>query len=415
MRANTRRKGSFTFVEPDKNGSKLLKNHANVSKLEHGIYKRQTNRWMLVVWIGLIFPTLAMYPYDDGNDGKVDVVVIDAGHGGKDPGNLGTRRHRKTEKDVALATALLVGKYIEENIEGVEVIYTRDDDTFLELYERTALANRANADLFISIHCNAGVRSAYGSETYVMGWTRAEENLEVSKRENSVILLEENYEENYEGFDPNSPVNNIAVRLAQSAYLNQSVDFATLVQDQFRDRVKRRDRGVKQSVLYVLDYTAMPSVLIELGFLTNSGEEDFLLSTNGQELMASAIYRAFKDYKIKRDALDEGIQIEQLPVDPEEPEEQVLVVVDPDPVFKVQIAVSSSLKECIPENFGGLETVSYYKEGRLYKYTYGEYNSLQDAREAQSQARAAGFGDAYIIAFKGDDKISVSEAERLLQ
>lgn len=381
----------------------------------HAILNRVTNKFTFVVLIGLIFPTLAMYPSYDANDGKVDVVVIDAGHGGKDPGNLGTGRYRSKEKDVSLNVSLLLGKYIEENLEGVKVIYTRDTDEFLELYERTALANRNNADLFISIHCNsAGARSAYGTETFVMGWDRAAANLEVSKRENSVIFLEDDYEANYEGFDPNSPASNIATRLAQSAYLDQSIEFATLVQEQFKDRVQRRDRGVKQSVLYVLDYTAMPSALIELGFLSNSNEEDFLNTTRGQELMASAIYRAFKEYKLHRDALDEGIVMEHHDETPVV-EEPVIQIVERKPVFKVQIAVSSTLKDCTPENFNGLEGVGYYQEGRLYKYTFGEFATQSEAEEARKEAVAAGFQDAYLIAFLGDDKISVSEASRLLQ
>lgn len=388
------------------------------------LFTGKTKKWEFVVWLGLILPSIAMYPSYSPADGQVNVVVIDAGHGGKDPGNIGTGRHHDKEKDVSLSTALLVGKYIKENLPDVEVIYTRDDDTFLELYERTALANRANADLFISIHCNAGPRQAYGSETYVMGLSREAANLEVSRRENSVIFMEDNYQENYEGFDPNSPVSTIAARLSQSAYLDQSIEFATLVQSQFKDRVQRRDRGVKQSVLYVLDYTAMPSVLIELGFLTNNNEEDFLISSRGQELMASGIYRAFKDYKHHRDALAQGIVIQQQSNTPrtnegsstpaEVPEEPV-VETPSNPVFKVQIAVSSSLKELIPANFHGLEDVAYYKEGRLYKYTFGEFDSLEAANSAKSEAVDAGFTDAYIVAFQGENKISVREAQRLLQ
>lgn len=419
MRASTRRNGNFTFVIPEKIGSKLLKKHTNVSKQVHGIYTRPTNRWILLVFIGLILPNVAMIVPRQTDNGKIDVVVIDAGHGGHDPGNLGTGRYSKREKDVALSTALLLGKYISENIEGVKVIYTRTDDRFLELYERTAIANREHADLFISIHCNSGPRSAYGAETFVMGLAREDANLEVSKRENSVIFLEDNYEQNYEGFDPNSPVSNMANTIAQRAYLDQSIEYATLVQNQFKGRVQRRDRGVKQSVLYVLDYTFMPSVLVELGFLTNRSEEDFLITANGQELMASAMFRAFRDYKNHRDAVSDGIKVDQ----PQETAGEVISVDQTPPVevepaipsFTVQIAVSSSLKELVPQNFRGLEDVSYYQEGRLYKYTFGEFSSLKEAEVAKNEAREAGFEDAYIIAFLGEEKISVSEAERLLQ
>ncbi len=429
------RNGSFTFVSPLNDGSKLLKINTTVSKDRNAIIRPSTKRWLFLVWIGLILPNIASVPAAKVDDGKVNVVVIDAGHGGKDPGNLGTGRHSKKEKDVALATSLLLGKYIKENIPDVTVIYTRDDDTFLELHERAALANEVNADLFISIHCNAGPRQAYGTETYVMGLTREEANLEVSRRENSVILLEDDYEQNYEGFDPNSPLSTMFSRLSQSAYLDQSIEYASLVQEQFKDRVRRRDRGVKQSVLYVLDYTAMPSVLVELGFLTNSSEEDFLLSTRGQELMASAIYRAFKEYKLRRDAISDGLTIH-------EAQEQATNAVDsiPDiaksesdstldataeqpiaeeipsgPQLMVQIAVSSSLLECVPQNFSGLEGVSYYQEGRLYKYVLGGFSTKEEAEEAKSAAIEAGFEDAFLVAFMDGDKISVSRAERMLQ
>lgn len=379
----------------------------------------QTKRWVFVVLLVVIIPGLAFSPptFVEADD-KVNVVVIDAGHGGHDPGNLGTGRYSDKEKDVSLSTALLLGNYIEENFPDVRVIYTREDDTFIELHERCDIANNVGADLFISIHCNAvDARSAYGSETYVMGLSREEANLEVSKRENSVIFLEEDYEENYEGFDPNSPLSNIFSHLSQSAYLDNSIEFASLVQTQFRERVQRRDRGVKQSVLYVLDYTAMPSVLVELGFLTNTSEEDFLVSKRGQELMASALFRAFREYKRRKDAISDGISSHdrteqnpttELPVD--EVEEEVSA-----PEFMVQIMVSGNLIECVPENFGGLENVSYYTERRLYKYVVGGFSTREEAEEARQIAREAGFEDAYLVAFYNNEKISVSEAERLLQ
>ncbi|WP_170266343.1 N-acetylmuramoyl-L-alanine amidase family protein [Phaeocystidibacter luteus] len=386
-----------------------------MSKQTDAIYRPQTKRWTLLVLLGLILPSLGFEHKRVEADDKVNVVVIDAGHGGKDPGNVGTGRYRKKEKDVSLNVALLLGKYIEENLPDVKVIYTRDDDTFLELHERCNIANEAGADLFISIHCNAATaRSAYGTETYVMGLTREEANLEVSRKENSVIFLEDNYEENYEGFDPNSPLSTIFGRLSQSAHLDQSVEYASLVQDQFRERVQRRDRGVKQSVLYVLDYTAMPSVLIELGFLTNRNEEDFLLSERGQELMASGIYRAFKDYKLHMDAIADGLVIQERP-DSALVENQPEIEAPAPPHFAVQIMVSSNLVEQNPENFGGLEGVSFYKEGRLYKYILDGYSSKADALEAQARAKAAGFNDAYLVAFHRGEKISVGEAERLLQ
>jgi len=228
-------------------------------------------------------------------DSKVDVVVIDAGHGGHDNGTHG---RLLKEKDVALNIALKVGTYIEKNIPGVKVIYTRRDDRYLALDERADIANKNKADLFICIHANANPNTkAFGTETFVMGLHKDEGNLAIAQRENSVILMDENYEERYEGFNPNSPESYILFTLTQSAYQESSLKFASKVEGQFKDRVGRLSRGVKQAGFVVLWRTTMPSVLIETGFLTNSTEEKFLAGDEGQELIASGIYRAFKEYK----------------------------------------------------------------------------------------------------------------------
>lgn len=228
-------------------------------------------------------------------DSKVDVVVIDAGHGGHDNGTHG--RVIK-EKDLALKIALKVGSYIEKNVPGVKVIYTRKDDTYIALDERAAIANKNKADLFICIHANANPNTkAFGTETFVMGLHKDEGNLAIAQRENSVILMDENYEERYEGFNPNSPESYILFTLTQSAYQENSLKFASKVESQFKDRAGRQSRGVKQAGFVVLWRTTMPSVLIETGFLTNNIEEKFLAGDEGQELIASGIYRAFKEYK----------------------------------------------------------------------------------------------------------------------
>jgi len=228
-------------------------------------------------------------------DSKVDVVVIDAGHGGHDNGTHG---RLLKEKDVALNIALKVGSYIEKNIPGVKVIYTRRDDRYLALDERADIANKNKADLFICIHANANPNTkAFGTETFVMGLHKDEGNLAIAQRENSVILMDENYEERYEGFNPKSPESYILFTLTQSAYQESSLKFASKVEGQFKDRVGRLSRGVKQAGFVVLWRTTMPSVLIETGFLTNSTEEKFLAGDQGQELIASGIYRAFKEYK----------------------------------------------------------------------------------------------------------------------
>jgi N-acetylmuramoyl-L-alanine amidase len=227
-------------------------------------------------------------------DNRVRTVVIDAGHGAHDNGCSG--RFSK-EKDVALKVALELGKQIEENLPDVKVVYTRKSNVFVELIDRAGIANKNNADLFISIHCNSGPAVAYGTETFTMGLHTSEGNLKVAKRENSVILKEEGYKENYDGFDPNSPQSHILLSLRQSAYMDNSLRFAQKVEHQFENKVSRKSRGVKQAGLIVLWKSAMPSVLIETGFLTNPAEEKYLNDKLGQSYIASGIYRAFKEYK----------------------------------------------------------------------------------------------------------------------
>jgi len=228
-------------------------------------------------------------------DSKVDIVVIDPGHGGHD---AGTHGRLLKEKDVALKIALKVGEYIEQNIPGVKVIYTRKDDRYVALDARAEIANKNKADLFICIHANANPNTkAFGTETFVMGEHKDEANLSIAQRENSVILMDENYEERYEGFNPNSPESYILFTLTQSAYQESSLRFASKIEAQFKNRVGRVSRGVKQAGFVVLWRTTMPSVLIETGFLTNSAEEKFLAGESGQDLIASGIYRAFKEYK----------------------------------------------------------------------------------------------------------------------
>jgi N-acetylmuramoyl-L-alanine amidase len=228
---------------------------------------------------------------------KVDKIVIDAGHGGKDPGTHGVI---SKEKDIALKIALELGRIIKENIKDVEILYTREDDTFIELDERPNIANKNDADVFISIHCNAvpsNQNIIYGTETYVMGQHTSGGNFEVTKRENSVILLEENYEERYEGFDPKSPESLILFSLYQNAYINNSLNLADKIEHQFANRVGRKSRGVKQAGFWVLWRTSMPSVLIEVGYLSNPKEEKYLNDELGQVYLASGIFRAFRDYK----------------------------------------------------------------------------------------------------------------------
>lgn len=233
---------------------------------------------------------------------KVRKVVIDAGHGGKDPGTHG---RFSNEKDVTLAIALELGRTIKKYLEDVEVIYTRTTDEFIPLDQRAEIANKNDADLFISIHANAlHSHSVYGTETYVMGPHTFEGNLEVAKRENSAILMEENYEERYEGFNPSSPESHILFSLYQNAYQESSLRLAEKIEKQFEHRVGRRSRGVRQAGFWVLWRTSMPSVLVEVGYLTNPEEEKFLNSELGQVYIASGIFRAFRDYKQEIEAMN---------------------------------------------------------------------------------------------------------------
>jgi N-acetylmuramoyl-L-alanine amidase len=227
---------------------------------------------------------------------KVQTVVIDAGHGGKDPGCHGKN---SKEADIALKVALELGRIISENLPDVKVIYTRDKNQFVELHDRAGIANKANADLFLSIHCNSGPPHVHGTETYTMGLHSSESNLEVAKRENAVILHESDYKKKYDGFDPSSPEGHILFSLFQHAFIEQSLNLAQKIEEQFSKRVGRTSRGVKQAGLLVLWRTTMPSALIEIGFLTNATEEAYLLNSTNQVYIASAIYRALKEYKLE--------------------------------------------------------------------------------------------------------------------
>ena len=351
---------------------------------------------------------------DNINKQEIKTVVIDAGHGGKDGGCHGAHSH---EKHIALKIALLLGGYIDKYIPEVNVIYTRKTDIFIELEERAAIANRNNADLFISIHCNAASPAAFGTETFVMGLHKTDGNLNVAKRENSVIELEDNYKERY-NFDPNSPESYILLSLNQNAYLEQSTLFASLIQEQFEKRVGRFNRGVKQAGFWVLWRTTMPSVLIETGFLTNKSEEEFLASTQGQEYIASAIYRAFKDYKAKMESnLSEITQPKEeiegnFPLKIEKPvEEKTAPPVPPlnkevkeasavkqevpNLYFKIQLLVSKQLFNLSQGKYAKVGDIHFEKSNEYFRYLLGPFTDYKTARAAQQKAWDNGFSDAF--------------------
>ena len=336
------------------------------------------------------------------------VVVIDAGHGGADPGNLGTKRYRTTEKEVTLDVALLLRKYIQERFPDVKIVMTRERDEYPSLQRRVALANETQADLFISIHCDAFDNpKARGSSTFVMGMHKSEESLRVAMKENASIYQEEDYETRYAGFNPDDPDTYIALALKQSVYLNQSLELGSLIQNQFSDRVGRKDRGVKQAGYYVISFTNMPSVLVELGFLTNPEEEDFLNSQNGKELMASALLRAFRTYKEKHHpgpAAPEPAPASQLA--PEEPTEPIAAASNPNaplasPTYRIQILASQDPLSTDDSRLAGVGPVVEYIRNGLYKYAVGSFDSSVEASLQKSQIQNQGFTDAFVVKFEG--------------
>lgn len=372
---------------------------------------------------------------------KTFTVVIDAGHGGKDPGARGTVIN---EKAINLAVALKLGSLISEKHSDVKVIYTRKTDVFIELDERANIANRNKADLFISIHTNAVKRgsSVSGTETYTLGLARSDENLEVAMRENSAILLEDNYLQKYEGFDPKSSESYIIFEFMQNKHMEQSISLASEVQKCFTS-AKRNNRGVRQAGFLVLRKTSMPSILVELGYISNPAEERFMKTKDGQDKLATAIYNAFTKYKWeydrKRGALsgntsaapvlqvvDDQESVVTAPPGSEEyirqknkaeevktvrqsksatPEAQMATQVKKgQTVYKIQILTSDKKLSPNSKLFKGYKNVDYFVEKGIYKYTYGETTNFDSIRKMRRQV-AKDFKDAFIVAFKDGKKV----------
>ncbi|MDY3267209.1 MAG: N-acetylmuramoyl-L-alanine amidase [Phocaeicola sp.] len=367
-----------------------------------------------------------------GNEKKF-TVVLDAGHGGHDPGAIG---RRGKEKNINLSVALKLGRLIEDNCPDTKVVYTRKKDVFLPLHKRAEIANNAKANLFISIHTNAiAARNSHirGTETYTLGLHKTQENLEVAKKENAVILIEDDYKQRYAGFNPNSSESYIIFEFMQDKNMAQSVDFATLIQRHFK-RCNRVDKGVHQAGFLVLRETSMPSVLIELGYISNPSEETYLLSDNGSSNLANAIYNAFLNYKSKNGY--ENINISENIVDEtnivinetndnriedienvecnnnDNNESLITATQNKSPVFKIQIMTSDKKLSSRSKLFKGLFPVDCYKEKGLYKYTYAEdtnYNNVLRIKRTKVDRK---FKDAFIIAFKNGEKMDINQAIR---
>jgi len=354
------------------------------------------------------------------NRTKIRTIVIDPGHGGKDSGTMGTKRFKIYEKHVALTVSLKLGKYISDAFPEVEVIYTRDSDFFLELNERTEIANKANADLFISIHCDGFTNpKPSGASVFVMGMSKLKANMDVAMRENSAIYLEDNYKKKYDGFDPKSPESYIVFSLMQNTYLNQSLKIAEQVETQFSTRANRKSRGVKQAPFYVISRTNMPSILIECGFLTNPKEEEFLHSEIGQDYIASAIFRAFRSYKESveieepkiKDTIKSDVKINN------EVEKKIKVIADTKQesdlnlIFKIQIG--TYLKSMLDQKEFVNLNAEEVKINGTFKYFVNSGNDKKEADNLRNHLREKGFNGAFVVAFLNGKRISTKEALNL--
>lgn len=380
------------------------------------------NKYKSLIYIVLFFLSIHLY----GQSNEKFKVVLDAGHGGKD---FGANYYGFIEKNIALNVALKIGKILEKN-PNIQVIYTRKTDVFVELMERAKIANRANANLFVSIHCNAAPKGeAQGTETFVMGLTKNASNLEVAKKENAVITLESDYKVKYAGYDPKSPESIIGITLLQEEYLDQSITIATKIQNEYTNKLERKNRGVKQGPFLVLNQTSMPSVLTELGFLSYKPEGQYLNSEDGQEELAKGIADAILSYK--KEYYGGTIVVDRNEREKEKPlpnetlakidtpkikevkkiEPEILAKPSTDEaIFKIQISASGKKLDLLPQNFKGLSPISLVAENTLYKYFYGETTNYEEAKAKLAEAKQKGYDSSFIVAFKNGKKVSIQEA-----
>ncbi|MDR0364322.1 MAG: N-acetylmuramoyl-L-alanine amidase [Bacteroidales bacterium] len=356
----------------------------------------KNGRLKLILLLILALQGASLYAQD--YSGQIKTVTLDAGHGGHDPGAIGAK---SKEKDIVLDVVLRTGALIKQHYPDVKVIYTRDKDVFVKLYDRANIANINKTDLFISVHCNAAKHKAvYGAETFVMGLEKTESNLEVAKKENASILLEANYTENYNGFDPNNDEDYIAMTMFQSASFDQSLKLADKVQKQLiGPECKRYDRGVRQGPFLVLHKVAMPSILVELGFISNVAEENYLRSEAGKKACANALFNAFKEYKTEKEAsLSSAVQTAEIEK------------VEP-PIFYVQIAASANKMNI--KSFKNVDSIEEKYVNGNYVYLTGKSTTLTQAKNKLPTIKNKGYKDAFVVAFIGNRRISAREAEAL--
>lgn len=389
----------------------------------------------------LVFLLFAYIPFVGAQSSKF-TLVIDAGHGGHDPGAIGDISR---EKDINLAVSLQLGALVERNFSDVKVVYTRKTDKYLTLQERADIVNNNHADLFICIHTNsAKAASAFGAETFTLGLAKSKANLDVAMRENSVILLEDDYKSKYRGFDPSSVDSYIMFEFMQDKYIDKSVDLASNIQKQFTRLARRSDRGVRQAGFWVLHRSACPSVLVELGFISNPSEERFLASESGQSDMAASIYNAFVNFKRDHDKKSgkqvvsanyvEAGKTKGILVDQKNDTDAIIVTSKekvevktadssqveplkqaekkPAPVYKVQLFASNTKLKANAADFKGLKDADFFVEGGLYKYTLGAETDYSKIVIVRKQV-VSKFPGAFIIAFVGDKKMTVNEALKL--
>ncbi|MDA3867846.1 MAG: N-acetylmuramoyl-L-alanine amidase [Salinivirgaceae bacterium] len=364
------------------------------------------NKISTILAIAMLIFSLAAFAVED--DEPKYTVVLDAGHGGKDSGARGSY---SMEKDIVLDVSMQVGQYINNYLDNVKVIYTRKTDEFIGLYKRADIANKAESDLFVSIHANASPsKRPYGTETFVMGLHKTEENLEVAQKENAVITLEDDYTEKYEGYDPHSAESYIIFSLMQNTFLDQSLMAAGLTQTEFREKANRKDRGVKQAGFLVLWKTTMPSILIEIGFMSNATEEKYLNSEQGKDYIASAIFRSIREYF---EMLDES-QVENKVVE-RTPDDTITNTPDNSIYFTIQLTASTHLADTAEGEFAKLDGEVQAKIiGNYYKYFFGNATNYNDAKALQNMCMEL-FPDAFIVAFNGDKPISVAQAMEIIQ